>query len=288
MGRMAAIDFKAKADKFLALHLHPPILVLPNAWDAGSAVVFESIGFPAIATTSAGVAFSLGFPDGENIGRDVMLARVREIAQAVTVPVTADMEMGYAGSPEEAAETARRVLDAGAVGLNIEDGMQSTPHTLVDTSLQMEKIRAIREAADREGVHLVINGRTDAYLRSVGDPAGRMAMTVERAAAYRKAGADCIFVPGVIDPAIIRTLVQEIGGPVNVLAGKGSPTTSMLERLGLARISMGSGPMRGTLSLVKRIGEELRQRGTYALFTDAPLDYNALNALFQTSMSRRT
>jgi 2-methylisocitrate lyase-like PEP mutase family enzyme len=261
---------KAKANTFRALHRGPRALVLPNIWDVASARIVEEAGYPAIATTSAGVAFTLGYPDGERISRDEMLARVARIAKAVKVPVTADVEAGYGPRPEDAAQTARAVIEAGAVGMNFEDGTEDPAHPLVDLSLQLEKIRAIREAALKTGVLLVLNARTDVYLLQVGDPAKRYDEAVRRLLTFRDAGAECVFVPGLRDPETIRRIVQDLKCPVNILAGPGSPTVPELEKLGVARVSLGSGPMRATLGLLRRMAEELKTSGTYKALEGAP------------------
>src|SRR2546425_8356484 len=150
-----------KAEALRRLHVEGPMLALPNAWAAGSARIFVEAGFPALATTSAGIAFSLGYPDGERISRDEMLAAVARIARRISVPITADMEAGYGQTPDAVAETARRVLDAGAVGMNLEDRMEE--EHLIDFSQAVERVRAARQAADAAGVPLVLNPRTDAF-----------------------------------------------------------------------------------------------------------------------------
>jgi len=192
-------DQNSKANTFRGLHRGGKILVLPNVWDVASARIIEDAGYPALATTSAGVAFSLGYPDGQKISREEMLARVGRIARAVKIPVSADVEAGYGGRPEDAARTAQAVIDAGAVGMNFEDGTGDPANPLVELSLQLEKIRAIRETALKAGVLLVLNARTDVYLDQVGRPEVRYFEAMNRIMAYRDAGADCLFVPGVRD-----------------------------------------------------------------------------------------
>jgi len=254
---------KSKAIAFRAMHRGEKILVLPNAWDVASARVFEQAGFGAIATTSAGVAFSLGYPDGQKISREEMLARVARIAEAVKVPVTADVEAGYGDRPEDAARTAVGVMEAGAVGMNLEDATDDPAHPLVELPRQLEKIKAVRLAALKFGVLLVLNARTDVYLAEVGAPETRYDETVRRLIAYRDAGADCVFVPGLRDAETIGRIVREVKCPVNILGGPGSPPAPELAKLGVARVSVGSAPMRATLGLVKRIAEELKGAGTY-------------------------
>ncbi|MFZ0800693.1 MAG: isocitrate lyase/phosphoenolpyruvate mutase family protein [Terriglobales bacterium] len=259
-----------KANAFRALHHGGKVLVLPNVWDVASARIIEDAGFPAIATTSAGIAFSLGYPDGQKISRLEMLARVARIARAVKVPVTADAEAGYGDRPEDAAQTAREVIEAGAVGMNFEDGTEDPQHPLIDLSLQLEKIHAIREAALKSGVLLVLNARTDVYLSQVGAPETRYDHALQRLRAYRDAGADCVFAPGVQDAATIARLVKDIQCPLNILAGPGSLSLSELEKLGVARVSLGSAPMRATLGLMRRMADELKVSGTYHALEGAP------------------
>jgi len=265
----------AKADLFQRLHHGPAILVLPNAWDAATARIFQTAGFPAIASTSAGIAWAAGYPDGERISRGDMLEAVRRIVAAVAVPVTADMEAGYGETPEAAAATAEGVLAAGAIGLNLED---ASADRLLEIAAHSARVRAVRRVAEDAGVPLVINARTDVYLLAVGTPETRFAEAVRRANAYREAGADCLFIPGVRDAETIGRLVESIHGPINVLAGAGTPPAGELQRLGVARISTGSGPMRAGLTLVRRIAEELGQ-GTYDSFTKDVLSYADVNRL---------
>jgi 2-methylisocitrate lyase-like PEP mutase family enzyme len=270
-----------KAECFRQLHRAPQILVLPNAWDVASARIVEEAGYPAIATTSAGIANALGYPDGERISRVEMLAMVERIASAVSVPVTADMEAGYGKTPEEMAETARQLIASGAIGMNLEDARDEDPATLADLSLQVEKIKALKETAASLGVALVLNARTDVYLAGVGEPATRFKRTVERLNAYRQAGADCLFAPGVKDAETIARLAKEVHGPLNILAVAGTPPIKELERLGVARVSCGSGPMRATLGLLRRIAKQLREKGSYSLMTEGALPYAEVNQLFE-------
>jgi len=261
------------------LHQGPRILVLPNVWDVVTARIVEAAGFSALATTSAGVAFALGYPDGERISRAEMVAAVRRIAGRVRVPVTADMEAGYGRTPQAAAETAREVIAAGAVGMNLEDA-PADGDGLFDVALQAERVRAARESAEAAGVPLVINARTDVFLASIGAPETRLSHAVRRLNAYRAAGADCLFAPGVTDRATIATLVREVGGPLNVLAGPGCPPVPELEALGVRRLSLGSGVMRATLGLVRRIAGELQGPGTFAaLFGDQVPPHAEVNRL---------
>jgi 2-methylisocitrate lyase-like PEP mutase family enzyme len=269
----------AKADAFRSMHQAPPILVLPNAWDVVSARLFVKAGAKAIATTSAGIAVSLGYPDGEKIPRALMLEAIARIARAVDVPVTADIEAGYATTAAALAETIRGVIEAGAVGCNLEDATGRGPKMLFEIDDQIARIRAARDAGDRAGVPVVINARTDVYLASVGEPENRFAEAVRRANAYREAGADCLFVPGVVDSPTLTKLVREIKGPMNVLAGPGLPNVAELQGLGVARLSVGSGIMRATLALARDAARELLQHGTYSSFLDHSVPHGEVNEL---------
>src|SRR5208282_4581597 len=213
-----------KALQFRQLHRGPGVLILPNAWDVASARIFEDADFPAIATTSAGIAFSLGYPDGERIPREEMLARIGRIARAVQVPVTADIEAGYGSNPEDAAQTTRELIQAGVVGMNLEDGSSNPDRPLIDLPLAAEKVRAARQAAVRLRTQIVINARTDVYLLPGGDPDANYSEALRRLLAYREAGADCVFAPGLKDAETIGRLVKAVECPLNILAGVGTPS----------------------------------------------------------------
>jgi 2-methylisocitrate lyase-like PEP mutase family enzyme len=264
---VAISDQREKAESFRKLHDRSRILVLPNAWDVASAKIFEAAGFPAVATTSSGVANSLGYPDGEAIPRDEMLALIARIANRLEVPLSADIEGGYAPDLESLKKTIRAVIEAGAVGINLEDGMHSGAPQLHPIETATERVRTARAAADAAGVPLVINARVDVFLYGIGDKSERFDHAVKRANAYRAAGADCLFVPGPADAATIGKLTVAIDGPVNVMVLSGMPSTRELEKLGVARVSMGGGPARAALTTVRRIAEELRDSGTYSIFT---------------------
>lgn len=252
-----------KAELFRSLHHGPGMLVLPNAWDAISARIIEAEGFPAAATGSAGLAAVLGYPDGERIPRGEMLFMVARMAAAVNVPLTADMEAAY-GDP---AGTAREVIAAGAVGMNFEDMVN---HELVPLPEQLDKIRAIKAAAASTGVDLVLNARTDIFLAHHGDESSRFARAVERLNAFHEAGADCVFAPGITDAATIERLVKAVRGPLNILAGVGTPSVPELKRLGVKRLSLGSGTHRVVLGALQRFARKLRDEGSLTpLATDA-------------------
>jgi 2-methylisocitrate lyase-like PEP mutase family enzyme len=270
---------RAKAEAFRAMHDRSRILVLPNAWDAMSARVIEEAGARAIATTSAGVAFSVGYPDGEAIPRDEMIAAIARIARVVTIPVSADIESGFANDTRELAETIRRVIDAGAVGINLEDQVHDSSRRLYDLDVAVERVRAAREAAEASGVPLVINARTDVYLLGVGEPETRFEHAVRRANAYRKAGADCLFVPAVGHRADIERLVPALEGPLNLLSIPGIPTIPELERLGVARLSVGGRLTLGAMSGLKKSVTELLTNGTYEPTLEGAIGYPDANRL---------
>ncbi len=274
---MSATTQAEQAERFRALHTGPRLLVLPNAWDAISARLIEAAGFPAIATSSAGVAWALGYADGERISRGEMLAVVRRIVLGVRIPVTADVEAGYGATPEAAAETARGVIAAGAIGLNLEDATDEG--RLLDLTLQVERVRAVREAGAAARVPLVVNARTDAFEMKQWSPAERFTAAVRRANAYRAAGADCLFVPHVSDAGTIERLAREIAGPLNVIAGPPAPPLGELEALGVRRASLGPRIVQATLGLIRRITAELRERGTYEALTDLVIPFAEIQRL---------
>jgi len=258
-----------KAMQFRQRHRGPGVLVLPNAWDVASARIIEEAGFPAIATTSAGIAFSLGHPDGQRIPREEMIARIARIVRAVKLPVTADIEAGYGSTPEDAARTTREIIQAGAVGMNLEDASGHPDQPLLDLPLAVEKVKAAREAAAQLRVPIVVNARTDVYLLPDAQPATGYYEAHRRLTAYRDAGADCVFAPGLKDAATIGRLVRDLQCPVNILAVPGTPSLPELEKLGVARVSLGSGPMRATLGLLRKMAEELKATGTYSELENA-------------------
>lgn len=268
-------------NQFLKLHDRTRILVLPNAWDAASARIFEETGFAAIGTSSAGVAFSLGYPDGQKISRQEVLEVVRRISRVVNVPVTADVEAGFGSTPEQVAETARAVIDAGAVGMNLEDGAADKPDFLEDLNKQKEIIGAVLEAAESAGVPFVLNARTDIYLYGMGPTETRLSRTIDRLNAYHAAGAQSLFAPGVKDKEAIAQLARGIDAPLNILATAGTPPVAELQDLGVARVSIGSGPMRATLGFLGRMARELRDEGTFNLMTEGTLSYADANRLMR-------
>jgi 2-methylisocitrate lyase-like PEP mutase family enzyme len=268
-----------KARRFQQLHHQPPILVLLNAWDAASARIFELAGAPAIATTSSGVAASLGYPDGQHISRDLMLETTARIVRAVQCPVTADIEAGYGATIEEVLQTVKGIINAGAVGINIEDSTRGPERSLVDPAYQVELIQAIRGLADSLHLPLVINARTDGFLLSPNDPEHPFADAVQRGNAYRQAGADCVFPIGLSDASLIARLVKEVAGPINIMLTARTPTIPALAELGVARVSLAGGLMRAALGHLRHIAHELLASGVSSTMAQemlSPADFHQL------------
>ena len=267
----------AKAEAFKALHDGPDPLVLVNASDAATARIVVEAGYPAVATSSAGVAWLMGYADGENIPREEMLWMVRRIAERVDVPVTADMEAGYGIEPEAVADTVRATVEAGAVGMNIEDGAIGVPGPLLDFDLAVARIAAGRKAADETGVPAVLNARCDVFLRGGKGPEA-VAEAIRRCNAYYEAGADCLFVPFARDAGTIGALAEGIDGPLNVLAGAVSPPIPELKRLGVARVSIGGLLSLAFATLARNAAGELADTGTYG-FAEGVILHPEMNAL---------
>jgi 2-methylisocitrate lyase-like PEP mutase family enzyme len=272
---------RSKAELLLRLHGGPAVLVFPNAWDALSARIVEAEGYPAVATTSAGCAAVLGYQDGQQIPRSEMVFLLAKIVNAVHVPVTADMEAGY----DDVEQTALDLITAGAVGLNFEDMIANE---LLPMATQVERIRLLRIVAFDSGIPLVINARTDIFLAQHGDEATRLSRSVERLNAFRAAGADCLFAPGVSDAETIRKLVREIDGPVNILAVPGSPSIPELKDMGVARVSMGSGASRVAMGAFRSFAHELREHGTFGAMSCGAMSSGAVSyAEAQSMLARR-
>ncbi|HEX5597783.1 MAG TPA: isocitrate lyase/phosphoenolpyruvate mutase family protein [Micromonosporaceae bacterium] len=267
-------DHHTKALHFRSLHVPGEPLVLVNAWDAASARIIAAAGARAVATTSAGVAWSLGAPDGDALGREAAVDLVRRVATAVPLPVTADIESGYGDTADEVAATIAAVLAAGAVGVNIEDALHGGETPLRPVEEQCVRLAAVRSAADRAGIPLYVNARVDTFLRGVGG----VRETVARAEAYLAAGADGVFVPGTVDPGNVAALVEAIPAPLNVLAGPGAPSVPELAKLGVARVSLGSSVAEAAYAVARRAAEEAFGAGTYGALADA-FDYGTLNEL---------
>ncbi len=264
---------KEKAEMFLKFHHDKEILVLLNSWDIGSSKLIEACGYKAIATTSMGIAASLGYPDCEVIQLSEMIQVITGIVNAVHVPVTVDIEAGYGNNVNEIIESVKKIIATGIVGINIEDSIDLSPE-LIDEMGFCERISAIRALSDSLGFHLVINARTDSFYTSSGSPQEKLSESIKRGNKYREAGADCIFIQPVWEKETISTLVKEINAPINILSnptiGSGLPlSVSELQDLGVARVSLGSGLMKATLALIKKVADELSEKGTYTVLLDS-------------------
>ncbi len=268
-----------KAEQFRAMHSRGRILVLPNAWDAASAKIFEAAGFDAVATTSAGVSYTAGYPDGELIPRADMLTIVRWIVGCVSIPVTADIESGFASDANGIRETVRALIDVGVVGINLEDSIHTATRQLYELPVAIERVHAAREAADHAGVPLVINARSDVFLLGIGEKAARFDHAVERLNAYRKAGADCLYPIGYFDPDTLARLVKAIDGPINIMGLPGALTVMELERLGVARVSTASGPSRVAMTATKKFANALKRDGTFEIMGGDTISHQEANAL---------
>jgi 2-methylisocitrate lyase-like PEP mutase family enzyme len=342
-----------KASQLLQLHHASQPLVLINAWDAASAAMVEHCGLPAIATSSAAMANALGFPDGQYLPWADMLDAVARVCRAVKVPVTADIESGFAANVTALETSITQIIQTGAVGVNLEDVMPANPahqnagpentgaknadpvrhgSPLFPLPEQIARIQAARRAAEAQGIHLVINARTDAYWQAGVEPAEAMRNTLERGKAYLQAGADCIFIPGLRNPEHIKIVIDHLSAgyvrpaelpvadlpskdlrtndprtadlqnnalrnndlpsddllrnvhrvaPVNILAGSGVPSIPELAKLGVKRVSYGSGPHRAAMGLLRRIAQEAQTSGTFQALTESAVPYEEINGLME-------
>ncbi|MBL0063229.1 MAG: isocitrate lyase/phosphoenolpyruvate mutase family protein [bacterium] len=272
---------KANAERFLKFHHDRETLVLLNSWDIASSKIIEACGYKAVATTSMGIAAALGYPDCQVIKLSEMLESIKRIVDNVKVPVTVDIEAGYGRDLNEVVESLRQIIATGIVGINIEDSTDMSPK-LMDENDFCERLSAIRALSDSLGFHLVINARTDAFYTSKGSTQENLTESIRRGNKYKEAGADCIFVQPLWDKEMIATLVKEIDAPINILTNprmseETPPTVSELQDLGVARLSVGSGLMKSTLALIKKVAEELSGQGTYTtlLNTMSPMTETA-------------
>jgi len=259
------------AARFHALH-QSGLLRLPNAWDAGSARLIESLGAAAIATTSAAVAWSHGYPDGDVLPIRILATTAAEIARVIKVPLSVDFEGGYSSDPKAVGENIALLIEAGAVGINLEDGNGSP-------DLLCAKIESVKRTAARLGVNLFVNARTDPYLRSLVPPERRLEESLQRAARYQQAGADGIFVPGVTDVATIKALVAGVKLPLNLLARPGLPAAAELEKLGVRRLSAGSNIASAVYGRTATLTKDFLANGVSAVLTEGAMPYAEINAL---------
>ena len=262
--------------RFVGLHARPGAFVIPNPWDAGTARILESLGFEALTTTSAGLAFTHGRRDGE-MTRDETLANAKAIVEATDLPVAADLENGYGDAPEDAAETIRLAGDAGLVGGSIEDATGDPDRPIYDFDHAVERVAAAAEAARALPHPFVFVARAENFLHGRPD----LDETIRRLQAFEKAGADVLFAPGIIDPDAIRTVCASVGKPVNVVIGiKGmAMSVDELAALGVRRISLGSSLSRAALGAFLRAAREIRERGSFSYVGDA-LPSPEANAFF--------
>jgi 2-methylisocitrate lyase-like PEP mutase family enzyme len=268
-----------KAEKFLEQHHSGELLLLANAWDVASARMIEAAGFSALATTSAGIGYANGFPDLHRMSKGSMLAAVAQIIAAVDIPVTVDIENGYGETPEDVGETVRQLIGMGVVGCNIEDVSSAFDGTLEDKNLIVQRLHAARQAANAEGVDLVINARTDGYLVG-GTGLATFSEAVARGNAYLESGARSVFVPGLCAENEILEMVKEISGPLNLLTVPGLPVLPRLQELGVARVSTGSSLARAAYGSLKGALRELGGAGTYS-YTQYAVSFDEMDDLFK-------
>jgi 2-methylisocitrate lyase-like PEP mutase family enzyme len=286
MAQTQKLTPEQKASRLLELHHGSSPLVLINAWDAASAAMIEHCGLPAIATSSAAVANAMGYPDGQKLPWPEMLQAVASVCRAVQVPVTADIEAGFAPDLKGLEKSITQIITAGAVGVNLEDALPGQEHfgPLYPMAEQVERIQAARRAGEAQRIHLVINARVDAYWQANVSPDEALRNTLERGKAYLEAGADCIFVPGLRKPEHIQTVVDSLRSSdpraaLNILAGPGVPSIPELAKLGVRRVSYGSGPHRAAMGLLRRIADEAKSSGTYTALTEGAVPYAEINGL---------
>ncbi|HUA32781.1 MAG TPA: isocitrate lyase/phosphoenolpyruvate mutase family protein [Candidatus Binataceae bacterium] len=269
---------RAKAQAFRAMHDRSRVLVLPNAWDAMSARFIEEAGAHAIATTSAGVAFSLGYPDGEYAPREEIVNAIARITRVIDVPLSADIESGFGTTAGEVGQTVSQIIEAGAVGINLEDSTGDPAQPLYDLETAVTRVKAARAAGDATGVPLVINARTDALIAMKGEREALLAEAIRRANAFREAGADSLFPLGLNGNDEIARAVRSINGPMNLIFRPGIPTVAELAKLGVARLSLGTAITLSALSVTRRIANEVLTSGTYSALGDA-VSYPEANKL---------
>ena len=274
---------KRLAKEFLKLHYDKKVLLLPNAWDVLSAKMYEKLGFKAIGTTSAGIAATLGHPDGQIMSLEENIGVVKRIVDSTSLPVSVDIESGYSATVEGAVKAAEVALDIGAVGINLEDSTGNDDNPFFKISEMVERIKEIRSMADSRAIPLVVNLRTDVYMSGKGEHSEKFKQTVERGNIYRESGADCIFVTdiGTLNEQIISEFVKEINAPLNIIAGISIPPIQKLQEIGVARLSFGPRPMRAAYAFLKRIMTEILIEGTYSNMIKDTLSYSEVNSLLK-------
>jgi len=259
---MSAMEQSAKAEAFRALHHASPLLLMANAWDAITARLFEAEGFAAVATTSGGVSWAVGYADGEAAPWDEVVGQTARIARAVKVPVTADIEGGFGATPEAVARSIQDIIGAGAVGVNLEDGLPG-PASIRPIDDAVARIRAAHEAANAAGVPIVINARTDLYLKQIGDEASRFDEAVARGKAYLAAGADCFYPITLRDAATIGRMVAALKAPININVRAGWSSVAELEALGVARVTTATQLTLVALAATRQVAREIKASGRF-------------------------
>ncbi len=267
-----------KAEAFRSLHDRKRVLILPNAWDVPSSRVFENEGFLAVATSSAGMLVSLGYPDGEEIPQREFVSAVGRIAKVLSVPLSVDVVGGFGNTPEGVARSVKAVVNAGAVGINIEDFVHSFKK-LLPVEKQAARLRALVKLRKTLKVPFVINARTDALRFALGGGEEKFEEAVRRAKAYRDVGADCVYPMGLTEPDAISRFVRALDFPVNVMVRRGLPPVRELQRLGVARVSFGPSASYAALGLLHRASKEVREKGTYETLVDGAISFDELNSL---------
>lgn len=270
------------AKKFKNMHTDSRMFVLPNAWDAGSAYVFEKQGFQAVGTSSAGVAYASGYPDGENIAIDDLILCIEQINRRIQIPLSVDIERGYGDTAAQVKDNVRKLLHAGAVGFNIEDGRPDG--TLDELSYMLEKIKAISELKEELGLDFVINARTCTYWLNVADENTKMQIALERGNAFKNAGADCVFIPGMMDEVTVTNLVKGIDGPLNIILNQTFHDFTKLEEIGVRRLSVGSGPARSVYNHLISMANDLKD-GKVELILNHPFTYGKANEYFMDNLN---
>ncbi|WP_322046321.1 isocitrate lyase/phosphoenolpyruvate mutase family protein [Paraburkholderia sp. J67] len=258
---------------FRELHENSFPLLLPNAWDAGSARLIESLGAPAIATTSAGFAWALGYPDGRILPFDEVVGAVRRIVRVLSVPLSVDIEHGYSDDPRTVADHVMRLVDLGIAGINIEDGPDPA-------SLLASKIEAIKNAVAKSGSDLFVNARSDVFLARLVEPSKQPEESIARGALYASSGADGLFLPALVNASDIETIAEATRLPLNVMAVSGLADAATLGKLGVRRLSAGSGISQVVLGKAKSIAQDFLANGRADALDDQPLAYSAIQGLF--------
>ncbi len=267
-----------RAETFEKLHTASNLFILPNAWDTASARFFEDAGFPAVATSSAGLMVSRGYPDGESIPKSELIAEVGRIASRLSVPLSADIVAGFGRTPATVANTVRRVIAAGAVGINLED-TDPARQKLFSMKSAVARVRTIAQLRGSEGLRLVINARTDALRHADGTPEERLREAVRRSQAFREAGADCVYPMGLASAADIAAFLKECPGPLNVMIRRGLPPLSELATLGVRRVSFGPAASYAAFGLLRRAVAEIREKGTYETLVEGAFTHDELGQL---------